>query len=621
MSARLRGWFVAHAQLLLVGLLPALLLSFGVGRFILNHFFVRAPYALDSGLLSGVAYRSGPLLTPPQIVCDYATSFYQVYFSPIISVFSGLSYLLPVQRIEWFAFVQAVVYFPLGIAVYALASRLEPRPSLRRMPLTILAALAFAFSGLVLWMVGFPHYEAATPGLICLVLVAVVNGRTRLSWLLLGLAASIRQDSGLHLALALMPVLYLKWRGVEMIPSRRRLIVTIAVAIGTSVVAFACQRLLFVPVDRLRPVYFGVPAYAHLSWPVVVERARGFVATGQVIYYPFLASCLFAALRRDARYLLGWAVTVPWFLFNFTAYDGAKSSFAAYTVGPFLVGLFWVYLYGALFAPRSRRLRVGALEAVFTLVCVSSTLGFYRGAEVPLKSTVREMAFAPHSNRSAVHGFVDALHMHKAEFGRLYVDYAVTALAQEWLKLGDVWRTGAVPVPDSIAFHSRAVASGLELMRDLITHQLDWCTHVLETGIFVCSRTRLPAEAFAGVATETLPLALALSHPHRPGVLVDDQRLVILNGFSMSGRLGELDAGRYEWTLTLETDPAGTASASSPARVRLMQDGELVFERAIPGGSHEVQMQFDAREGALFSFRVTAGATSRLFITSAKLRR
>src|SRR5947209_4162927 len=96
------------AQLLLVGVLPAALLFAGVARFILHHFFVRAPYLLDSGSNSAVVFHAGLFPHNAAIACSYAPSYYGVHFSPLVSLFSLLSYLSPVGRIEWYAFVAAL---------------------------------------------------------------------------------------------------------------------------------------------------------------------------------------------------------------------------------------------------------------------------------------------------------------------------------------------------------------------------------------------------------------------------------------------------------------------------------------------------------------------------------
>ncbi len=593
----MKRWLSDRLPFLIVGVIPALLLSLGVARFITNHFFARAPFLLDSGLLSGVVYRSGLGLAPPPIACDYATSFYQVYFSPIISALSMLSYVVPVRRFEWFAVVQALVYLPIGFVVYALSSQISARRSLRDLALPLAAALAFSFSGIVIVMVSYPHYEAATPALICLVLAAVVTGRTRLTWIMIALAVSVRQDCGLHVALALAPLVYLKWRGTEMLPSQRRLLVTIAVAVGASLAGFACQRLLWSPVDRLTPVYFGSPHYAHLSWALISERVRDFGTDCQLIYYPFLATVLIAIVRRDARYLFGWAMTIPWFLFNFTAFDGAKAAFSAYTAGPFLVAMFWFYVYGARLAQPARRLSPGVAAALFAVICVSSTLGAYRGRPA-ITRTVWDMALLQPMDRESVHGFADTLLAHHADFGRVFVDDAVAALVQEGFGLAELWH--GQDRPDALAFHTRS--SGLSLLPALAANQLDTCVHATRTNLFVCSRAPLPAALFAGVEIQRVPAMFAFTRIARPGVFADDRGVQILTGFSLEGPLGELPRGHYTWTLQLE----GTARAQ-------IEIGAVVSSAGEPAISFETTGEVGIR------YRVTA--TSPLVITGAALRR
>jgi len=599
-----------------VSIVPGVLLALGVANYILNHFFVGAPYLLDSGLLSGIAYRSGALQAIPEISMN-ATSFYQVYFSPIISIFSGISYLLPVERIEWFAIVQGLVFFPFGIAVPLLAARLYPATQWRRLPAVFVAGFAYSFCGLVLWMVGYPHYEAATPGLICLTLVSLVTGRTRLTWLFLGLAASIRQDSGIHAAVAIAPLIYLKWRGTELRPTLRRLLVTFGVAVGASVAGIIVQKLFFDTFDRLRDVYLGTPIYGHVTVALIAERARNFLVTCQVIYYPFLGTVLLSALRRDPRYLLGWAATLPWFVFSFIAYDNQKAAFTAYAVMPFAVGLFWVYLYGALLAPVNRRLPAGVLELLFALICVSSTLGMHRGAPVPLKYTVKEMAILHRRDRAAVHAFVDRLRTHRADFGGLSVDYAVSAMALENLKLDDAWTRSRNVGPDTFVFHDRAPGEDQDvLFPEIIISSLDWCTRIVRTHIVACSREPFPATTFAGIDTEVAPAAFAFTRIARTGVRVEREGVTVQPGASFSGPFGRLPAGTYRLTVAFATNTPGAA------RLFVETPREALDDVSMPAGARDITVRFTTDGGELpLAYRFTSLSDVPLTIIGAQLRR
>ncbi|HEV7557983.1 MAG TPA: hypothetical protein VGO00_21095, partial [Kofleriaceae bacterium] len=371
MSSRL----TRSAPLLLAGVLPAALLCIGIGHVILNHFFSHAPYLLDSGWYSDIVYRAGLAPRNPQIACDYADWYFGVHFSPFISVFSIASYVVPLDRIEWYAVFQAICFLPFGVATYMLASRIEPQISPRRLPITIAAAIAFAFNGQILRMVTYPHYEGAIAGFGCLVLVALVTSRIRLAWILFAIAISVREDAGFHTALAIAPLLYLQWRGVEMSPSRRTVVAMIAIAIGSSVLGSLCQKLVFHGPSVMTIVYLGEPIYGHLSWSVIGQRAQNFFATCQVMYYPFIATCVVAAIKRDVRYLLGWAAGLPWFVLNFLAAQEQKATFEAYSGFPYIVSIFWVYLYGAKLAPATRRFRPVIVEAMFIAICLLATLG------------------------------------------------------------------------------------------------------------------------------------------------------------------------------------------------------------------------------------------------------
>lgn len=607
-------------SLVVIGIAPALLLGVAVLRYMLSHFFVHAPFLLDTGMLSGLAYRDGLLLTLPRIACDYADLYYDVYVSPLTSAFSVLSYLAPVGRIEWYAFIQSAIYVPIGLAVYLVASRLEPATGLRRLPITLAAALAFSFNGLVLWMIGFPHFEAAMPGLTCLVLGALVTGRIRTAWLCLALAASVRQDGGIHVAMAVAPLLFLHWRGVVMAPTRRQLILTIAVAVAISVTGMLCQRLFFHPFPRLTQAYLGHPLYSHLSMKLVAQRVSYFIDNNQVLYYPFLATCLLAALRRDARYLLGWAALLPWFAFSFLAVEDSKSTFFAYGVGPFIAGLFWVYLYGAHLVPPPRQLRAVALELVFALVCISSILGAQRAAPRGMKLLNQDILHPTRRDRDTVHAFVEALHDHRASLGQLRADGAVATLALEYLAPTEVWQPGTTGV-DTVAFHTELY--GETILSGLIDNRLDFCTYVRRTGLFLCSHDRLPAETFAGIPVDVVPAPFFLATlDSRSNVRFEPRGLVLPSSRNLEGWLGNLPRGTYEWTTSFTTDEPLALLGQELVRLDVLAGTRTVAFATASRGEHQLVLRFDADGGEVpLTYRLATRSDTPLAITRATLRR
>jgi len=590
--------------LLVVGVVPALLLGLGVLQFTLNHFFARPPYLLDSGWYSAIIYRSGLFPHNPQIACNYADYYFGVHVSPLVSAFSLASYLVPLDRIEWYALFQGLVFVPVGIATYLLASRLEPEISWRRLLVAFVAAMAFAFNGLLFAFIGYPHYEAAIPGLICVVLVAVTTGRPRLAWTCLVLCISVREDAGFHAGLALAPLLYLHIRGVDIPASRRTLVTMIAAAFAASIAGISIQHLFFHPVGLLRMEYLGQPLYAHLGPSMLADRAWVFVATCQHIVYPFIVTCAVAAIRRDARYLLGWAVTVPWFLLNFLAVEEAKATFTAYTGFPFVASMFWVYLYGARLA--QRRLPPIVAEAVLAAVGIASIAGAWQTMPITVSATARDMAFPRTWHRAAVHRFVDALGERRAELGKLVVDPPVAALAIESVEPANAWQRGVTPV-DVIAFHRDALLPDGGVMADVVTNRLDVCTVVVDTKIVMCARDRRPASVFADFDTMVVPAPLATLRFDRSDIHVDGQRIVLDHDSTIRLRLGMLAATTYQLSFEVESD--------GPVELDVATDTGVI---ATASGLHSVSVTFASDGNQPVWYRLHA--TSPLVITGARLR-
>ncbi len=614
---------------LLAGVLPTALLCIGVARFVLNHFFAHAPYLLDAGWYSDIIYHAGLFPKNPRIACDYAEWYFGVHFSPMISAFSLLSYLQPLPRIEWYALHQALMFLPFGAATYALAARLQPEGLLRRLPVTVLAAFAFTFNGQVLKMIAYPHYEVAIGGLLCLLLVMLVTGRRRLAWVFLVLTLSVREDGGVHAACALAPLVYLHWRGVELLVSRRTLLAMIGVSIVSTVIGVICQKLVFTGAAVMSAVYLGDPIYSHISASVLADRVRLFLDTCQVMTYPFLATCLIAAIRRDPRYLLGWVVTLPWFVLNFLASQPQKATFEAYAGFPFVASIFWVYVYGAKLAPAHRRLRPIVLEAVFAAVCLTATIGVYRAWPVHMKILKDEMIHARWEDRAAVHGFVDALGEHRAELGRLYADYSVASIALESLRPEDGWRPGIAPA-DAITFHAGTVSRD-HLLADLVVNELDVCTRIERTGIFVCTRERLPADRFAGLATQVVPSSFSFaSSTVNPRVGVDVRGITYQPGEGIDAYLGLLPQGTYELTWTIETDKPAPADLLGvlgverhPAMlgIEILSGSEVRASAAVPNGARKLSVRFEAKGGEALWFASRSSFPSTLFVTQARIRR
>ena len=611
-TSRRQRWI---ATLVVAGL-PAALLCIGVARYTLHHFYYRAPFLLDSGWYASIIYHSGIVPHNPVIACNYADTYFGVHFSPLVSVFSLLSYLSPLGRIEWYALFQALVFLPIALATYIVASRVKGALVTRTLPVTMLAAVAFALCGQVIWLVGYPHYEAAIPGLICMTLGAAVTGRIRLAWVCLAMAAMVREDGGLHTALALSPLVYLKWRGVPMPPTIRVLLRMCAVAIAASFVGIVAQKLFFHSANLLRAEYFGTPFYAHLNASLLADRSQKFLETRQLFYYPFLATTLVAMLRRDPRYLLGWAATLPWFLLNFTAIQPDKGLFSEYTGFPFLVSMFWVYLYGLALAPEPRRLGPGVIAALFAIVSTSSTLGFFRAGAGTLKFIAKDMAYRRPMNRSAVQGFVRAIEQHREQLGRFYIDSAVAALATDAFPLEAGWHKG-VPA-DAIAFHRATWAQSNDMIGDLLVNQLDTCFHPIGTELYLCTTQSLSFEPLDGTASERIPSVFVFSRLPRDAATVLHDGILVQPGGALKGMLGTPPAGTYQ--LSVDSTPAAH-DATGTTELEVIDEYTSVALGSAPAAAPSVPTVFASKGDRVLVFYWRNKSSSSVLLRDVHLRK
>ena len=602
------------------GLLPTLLIGIGEARFILNHFYGRAPYLLDSGWYSSIVYRSGFVQRNPVIACNYAETYYGVHISPLTSFFSILSYAFPIGRVEWYALFQGLTFAPLGFCVYLVVSRAVGPVSRWGTATTVLAAIAFPFSAQSLMCVGYPHYEVAIPSCVAALLACIVTGRRTLAWVFFVLALSVREDAGLHTGLALLPLVLLHARMGKPAFTRRALAALAVLAFVVTGLAMFTQKFFFHSANLFRAEYLGTPTFGHLNMHSLAERFHTLATNCPFITVPFIGSALIAASRRDARYLLGWGVAAPWFFINLLAHQDAKSHFDAYTGFPFLVSLFWVYLYGTMLAKTERALSRVRMGTIFAGICLASSIfGMSPGAAIFL---LKEMAIRLPGNSASVRGFAEALRTRSSDFGRLVVDYPVAALAIETVPPLRVYGPGVAEV-DSLAFHQDAVWPA-KLSADVSALGLRRCTHVIDTGLSVCRRDALPLDMFLGIPTEEVPPLLAFAANDAYGRRSAPRNGRVLNGppgWPFEAFFGGLDGEReVVWALTVDDVQPGAKELGS---LIVFANGVMRASATLPAerGTHERTIPFVAAPSDFVVIRFEQQVPASYRIVAAELRK
>ncbi|MDB4942529.1 MAG: hypothetical protein JWP97_2063 [Labilithrix sp.] len=468
----------------LLAYLPVAIVAFGSAMFIRNHFYVRGPYLHDSGWFSATVYHAGLVPENPPSLRGPLVSYWGWHVSVIVSLGSMLSYLFPVDRVDWYCVFQAVIYAALAFAMPVLVPARQ-RSSVRSGLAVLVANLLFSLSGQVLCCLGYPHFEIFASAGLAVMLAGLATGRTGVAWTGIVMALATREDGGIHAAMFLGAALALDLTGRPFPVSRRKLIVMAVVAAAVAVLTSVAQKRLFVTVDAWHQYLAGNPPYAHVTRALVLRRLDFFATHSGYVWLPMVVTALIAAARRDARYLLGWAFSMPWLLFNFFAFQELKGELSVYTGFPFVGALFWPAAFAT--SEAARRGRSGSLWplAAGALVSIASTLGMVPGSWNSLRFLAADMFIPKAENPAGIRAF--ARHLRRRDYGAVYMSPAAASWALEGLHehelVAAVFRKPDLTGADGYAFHINE-----DSFEPLVGSKLTTCGRVVDTGFFFCGR-------------------------------------------------------------------------------------------------------------------------------------
>lgn len=325
--------------------------------FILNHFYVTGAFLKDSGWLADLIYRSDWVLTNPKATdIFHPKSFFLSHTSLIFLPFSGLSWLLPVGRVEWYANFQGLVYASctLGVGVCArglLTTAKAKLTAYKEVAIVLGLALIFSSNGIIWASIGVPHFEMLICGLALLFMHNLLRymeqkstGSCMWMWVLWVLLISVREDAGFHLAAILLIVCtYYLFAGIPFCQWKTPLFWAL-LSVLASVFLIVWQKLYFPGDDALGRVYLGDPPMEHLQPSLLMERFKYFLTHRIYIWLPWVVVCLIAAVRRNLMLTVGLLAYVPWFWLNFLAASLIPSSLQGYYAYPLFLSQVWVLL-------------------------------------------------------------------------------------------------------------------------------------------------------------------------------------------------------------------------------------------------------------------------------------
>jgi hypothetical protein len=470
--------------------LPTLLLFALVARWTWNH-FLQNPLLHDAGWLSATVYHAGLLPKNPSIVSGYH-EFFSIHFAPVLSMGSLLSYLVPLGRVPYFCLYQAALTMPLGAVVPMLVGWHGHDRKLLDAILVALSAMVFAFNGQIAICVVFPHFEILVSSGLCLMLVGLALGKLPIAWLGICLTVITREDGGLHSAALIAAALGCDLSGRPWRVARRKLLLMFVFAVGCSMTAMLVQKLYFPPSDVFQSAYLGRPPYAHVTFEVFLQRFQKMFVYAGFVSYPFLATVMIAVAKRDARYLLGWLVEVPWWLVNLLAVEDLKSTFGVYTGFPFVGSLFWVAAY-ARCNQVDARTRYWLLPMLFA--AVTANLGLFVRWPTRYLDLMKSLVVPKSLASGAVTNFASSMVKNPRTYGHLLIDPAVASWTLESIPAEDFrWHVADIRTYDGYdgaTFFARE--DWANATRKFLLHSpFKNCGRIRDTEVYCCLRPELP---------------------------------------------------------------------------------------------------------------------------------
>lgn len=572
----------------LIAFAPVLVVLYANAMFVRNHFYVRGPYLHDSGWFSSTVYHAG--IIPRNPLTEQMPYFWGWHITGVVSLGSILSYLFPGDRVEWYCVFQALLYAPLALAMPILVPP-AARTGLRSALLVAACSVAFAFSGQVLACVAYPHFEIFASAGIAIMLGGLATGRERLAWIGLAMAIGTREDCGFHAASFLVAALAADYFGRPFPIARRRLLLMAGVGLVSTALMMFLQKRLFYSVDAFRIYITGTPPYAHLAGRALVGRLVTFAEVCGFIWMPILASIVVAVARRDARYLLGWVVTVPWLIVNLTAHQLAKAAITVYTGFPFVGSVFWIAAYGRVEESREPRGRWHRPLVAAAFVSVTSLLGLFFSDAASVRVLVD--SFVPAArNPAGIRAFARGLRAR--EYGDVKLDPAMISWAIEGARRADFVSASeqqhGITAADGFAFFMTPESVAL-----LVLSPLPKCGRVPDTRIVFCTRAE---RSLPSTVTPTTGLLLeleqlSLHHVHRDGdtIVVDASAEPSTAVFGPYLRLAP---GSYVATWTLKQGPCDASMPARAVHVDVFVGGNRILaERDVDPDQEVVDLAFE----------------------------
>lgn len=422
----------------------------------LRAFYVQGAMWGDAGTIAFVMWHNGLLLKGP--LGWGGESYLPTHMALVFWITSGLSWLLPLSCVQFFALYCGVVQAVMALAVYVVL----PKERAWQQAGAAVLAIAFAFNGIALAAARNPHFELLIPAAGALFLAGLARGWPVVAWMAFVLCLMTREDAGLDLFFVLAAVaLALRLQGVAL--AKLRAVMGFAlVALGYALVILVVQHRFCPGGHALKGVFLGDRPFAGITPLVLAGRLTFYLIYRLYVVLPIAVAVGLALRWRDPQFIAGYVGCLPWAVLSFLAVSPYAGTLSSYYAFPFIFGMFWPLAGGAL----ARRLDVGGpgwrYVAGFGLMLGASFVGVAgqqnpQDVEYP-QSFFLMPSFAAQARTDAALGT-----LRRENLGRVAVTGGVMALDPDHYTFGQLVWGAQSPLPDTVIFFPRGQDTGLAL--------------------------------------------------------------------------------------------------------------------------------------------------------------
>lgn len=436
--------FFQRARSTLLVFLGAFLTLIAVQNVILNFFYVNGAYFLDAGWFAYATWRTDLLLHSPESHPWGSVPYLRQHLALWFVALNGLSFLLPIDHVSfmivWMGFIYVFGYF-VGLSII--------RPWARDFTgsnvtvAAVLFALTFAFNGVAVKTLLYPHPEILIPYVIVALMLAVMSGSKAIVALLLVFALSLRTDVGFHVFLfcgcAGLGMLLDMRNGHRMNGEPPKAVFFLGIAaIGFtySVLAYLLQALMLPGGGQFSSIYLGDPPLSHLTAGLIERRlVEVFFTSRALSLLGFLVCIALGIWFRRWILVFGFFAGLPWLLINLFARSDAAGSFFTYYAFPFVVLLVWPLIF--------TNPKLGQRRTVLFYVNVALFVSFVDGVSPPGR-TLSMMVGPPDASETLRRSEL-ARDLAKRLDDSAYYDAAMISLVGHHLGRGTLFDTKEVP--------------------------------------------------------------------------------------------------------------------------------------------------------------------------------